>query len=86
MEIGYIGLATKRLRLLSIPPDEKIRDRLVANPIVFQVELISARELTRTRLNVRVTYEYIRIREQDRSNSGRRKYCGCQNRETWIFY
>ena len=74
------------LRLLPIPPDEKFRNHLITNPIVFQVELISVRELTRTCLNVRVTYEYVRIREQGRSYSARRKYCGCQNRETWIFH
>ena len=28
-----IGLATKWLRILSIPPNEKIRNQLVANPI-----------------------------------------------------
>ena len=29
-----IGLATKRLRVLLLPPNDKIRNHLVANPIV----------------------------------------------------
>ena len=33
-ETCFIELATKRLRILSIPPNDKIRNRLVANPIL----------------------------------------------------
>ena len=29
-----IGLTTKRLRILSIPPNDKVRNHLVASPIV----------------------------------------------------
>ena len=32
--MGNIGLATKRLRILSIPCNGKIRNHLVANPIL----------------------------------------------------
>ena len=32
-KLRYIELATKWLRLLSISPNDKIRDHLVANPI-----------------------------------------------------
>ena len=34
----YIGLATKWLRILSIPPNDKIRNHLVANPILLRKE------------------------------------------------
>ena len=30
---GYIGLATKWLRILSIPSNDKIRNHLIANPV-----------------------------------------------------
>ena len=30
----YIGLATKRLRILSIPPNDKTRNHLVAKPYI----------------------------------------------------
>ena len=31
-----LGLATKWLRILSIPPNDKIRNNLVANPIISE--------------------------------------------------
>ena len=33
LQLGYIGMATKWLRIFSLPPNEKIRNHLVANPI-----------------------------------------------------
>ena len=59
--VRSIGLATKWLRILSIPPNDKIRNRLVANPIVgdFTFSNVAPRDICARRLRATNVFDEI---------------------------